>query len=49
MSQQITVERVQHSGALVLSCIVGGYLLSRTYYGHTKRDALRLFRAELRG
>jgi hypothetical protein len=41
----ITVER-NHAGAYVLSAIVGGYLVTRQYYGYTKREALRLFRTE---
>jgi hypothetical protein len=44
----ITVER-NHAGAYVLSAIHGGYLVSRQYYGYTKREAVRLFKEELRG
>ena len=33
-----------HSGAWQVSAIVRGYLVTRTYYGYTKRDAVRLFR-----
>jgi hypothetical protein len=43
----MTVERVAHSGAYVISDLVGeggrAYLFTRSYYGYTKRDAIRLF------
>lgn len=38
-----------HAGAYVVSDIVGGYLVTRTYYGYTKRESIALFRAELGG
>ena len=41
-----TITRAVPSGAWIISDFVGGYLVTRTYYGHTKRDSLRLFRAE---
>jgi hypothetical protein len=46
MAERITisVERVRHSGALILSAIVGGYLVRRTYYGYGVRESRRLFR-----
>jgi hypothetical protein len=44
----MSVNRVWHSGAWIVSDIVGGYLVSRTYYGYTKREAVRLFREERR-
>ena len=36
-------------GAYVISDIVSGYLVTRSYYGYTKRDAVRLFREHMRG
>ena len=42
----MSVSRVWHSGAWIVSEIVGGYLVSRTYYGFTKREAVARFRAE---
>lgn len=39
-------ERVAHSGAWSVYGVVNGYLLSRTYYGYTKREAVRLWREE---
>jgi hypothetical protein len=43
----ITTNR-NRNGGLVLSAVVGGYLVSRQYYGYTKREALKLFRSELK-
>jgi hypothetical protein len=40
------IERVSHSGAWIVSDIVGGYWVARTYYGYTRAQALRLFKAE---
>ncbi len=45
----MTTERL-HNGAWQVSGMVedawGGYLLTRTYYGYSKREAVALFRAE---
>lgn len=35
-------------GAWIVSDIAGGYLVTRVYYGYTKREAVSLFRAHLR-
>ena len=47
----MTVERVRHSGAYVISDLVGEgageYLFTRTYYGYTLRDAKARFKLEL--
>jgi hypothetical protein len=44
----MTIERVQHSGAIVVSALVyqSGmrWLESATYYGYSVRDAKRSFR-----
>jgi hypothetical protein len=44
----MTVERVRHSGAYVISDIAGegagAYLFTRTYYGYTKREAVAQFK-----
>lgn len=34
-------------GAYLISDFVNGYLLTRTYYGYTKREAVALFKKEL--
>ena len=44
----MTIERT-HQGAYRVSSIVGGYLVTRLYFGMTKREALREFRAETKG
>ena len=38
------VERVAHSGAWIVYGVVNGYLLTRTYYGYTKRESIRLWK-----
>ena len=48
----MTVERVRHSGAYVISDFVGEgageYLFTRTYYGYTLREAKARFKQELK-
>ena len=47
----MTIERVKHSGALVVSQFIGEgageYLFTRTYYGYTLREAKSRFKQEL--
>jgi ribosomal protein S19 len=44
----MTIERVRHSGAYVISQFIGEgageYLFTRTYYGYTLREAKAQFR-----
>lgn len=44
----MTIERVRHSGAYVISELAGegarAYLFTRTYYGYTLREAKASFR-----
>jgi hypothetical protein len=40
----MTIEH-NHAGAWIISDIIAGYLVTRTYYGYTKREAVALFRA----
>jgi hypothetical protein len=44
----MTIEKVRHSGAYVISAFVGEgageYLFTRTYYGYTKREAMAKFK-----
>lgn len=42
----MTVEQ-NHHGAWVVAEVVGGYRVSRTYYGYTRQEAMRLFREEV--
>jgi hypothetical protein len=41
-----TAAKIFPSGAVVVGDIIDGYLVSRTYYGYTIREALAAFRAE---
>jgi hypothetical protein len=46
----MTVERVRHSGAYVISELIGGaggYLFTRSYYGYTLREAKAQFKIAL--
>jgi ribosomal protein S19 len=49
----MTVERVAHNGAYVLSELVGEgageYLFTRTYHGYTLREAKTQFKIALKG
>jgi hypothetical protein len=49
----MTIERVQHSDAYVMSEIVGegarAYLFTRTYYGYTLAQAKSRFKQALEG
>ena len=40
----MTITKLTPSGAYEISDIVGGYRVARTYYGYTKRDAVKLFK-----
>jgi hypothetical protein len=44
----MTIER-NYQGAWVISDIIGGYRVARSYYGYTKREAVALFRADSKG
>jgi hypothetical protein len=43
------IERVSHSGAWIVSDIIGGYRVARTYYGYTRAQALRKFKEDNHG
>ena len=49
----MTVERVKHSGALVVSQFIGEgageYLFTRTYYGYTIKQAKAQFKIAVEG
>ena len=49
----MTIERVRHNGAYVISDFVGEgageYLFTRTYYGYTLREAKAQFKIALEG
>ena len=44
----MTIEKGVH-GQWIVSDIVAGYLVTRQYYGYTKREAMRLFKKESKG
>jgi hypothetical protein len=48
----MTIEKLAPSGAWLISGVVEGegdhYFLKRSYWGYTKREAIRLWRAEIR-
>lgn len=48
--QVVTIERVRHSGAYVISQLTSdyGYLFTRTYYGYTRAQAIAQFRVQFR-
>jgi hypothetical protein len=41
----MTIEK-NHAGAWIISDIIGGYRVARSYYGYTKAQAVALFRAD---
>lgn len=41
-----TAQRLFPSGAWQVSAIVRGYLVTRMYYGYTKREAVQEFRRD---
>ena len=49
----MTIERVQHSGAVIVSQFIGEgageYLFTRTYYGYTIKQAKAQFKIALEG
>lgn len=49
----MTIERVRHSGAYVISQFIGEgrgeYLFTRTYYGYTLRAAKAQFKIAIEG
>ncbi len=36
------------SGAIEVSAVIKGYLVTRKYYGYSRRDAVAMFKAENR-
>ena len=45
--EEMTIER-NYTGAWIISDIVGNEYIKRVYMGYTKRDAMRLFRADVK-
>jgi hypothetical protein len=48
----MTIERVRHSGAYIISAFTGEgageYLYTRTYYGYTLKEAKQLFKIAIK-
>lgn len=42
----MTATKLFPSGAWQISAMLNGYLVTRTYFGYTKREALKAFREE---
>jgi hypothetical protein len=45
----MTIEKNREGAWVIYASDKQGYLVTRSYYGYTKRDAVRLFRAHMRG
>jgi hypothetical protein len=43
----MSVEIIPHSGMIVISDIVGGYLVTRRYIGYTRKEAIQSFKEEI--
>ena len=43
----VMAEKIHHSGAWRVSALWRGYRQARTYYGYTKREAVRLYVQEM--
>lgn len=44
----MTIEKNREGAWVIYALGEEGYLVTRSYYGYTKRDAVRLFRAFMR-
>lgn len=44
----MTATKLFPSGAWQVCAVVRGYLVTRTYYGYSKREALAMFKREVR-
>lgn len=44
----MTCTKNKINGSWVISDIVGGYLVTRTYYGYTKKEAIQMFKNEVK-
>lgn len=39
----MNIEKIKHSGMIVISDIINGYLFKRKYIGYTKKKAIKQF------
>jgi hypothetical protein len=44
----MTIERMFPSGGYRIDVVVDGYLVTKWYYGYTKREAIKLFKEQTR-
>jgi len=45
----MTIEKNREGAWVIYASGGDGYLVTRSYYGYSKRDAVRLFRAVMKG
>ena len=45
----MTIEKNREGAWVIYALGREGYLVTRSYYGYTKRESVRLFRAHIRG
>ena len=45
----MTITKNQVTGAFEIYALINNHLLSRTYYGYTRREAVAMFREEMKG
>ncbi len=45
---QIAIQRVNHSGAYIMSTVTDTRMIMKTYYGYTKREALEMFKEHVK-
>jgi hypothetical protein len=45
----MTIEKNREGAWVIYALGASGYLVTRSYYGHTKREAVRLFKEHMRG
>ena len=43
----MTIEKNTHNGSLIASAIYNGFLVTRIYYGYTKKEVRQRFLVEL--
>lgn len=44
----MTIELIPHNSTIVISDIINSYLVTRSYQGYSKHDAIRLFKEEFK-
>ena len=44
----MTIEKDKITGAWKIMDVISGYLVSKVYFGYSKREAIKLFKSETR-